>query len=85
MTKSLILALLRKGILDIPLMFALNALLPMYGIVCATPAADIICCISAAVLFVMFIKKHEHNAVKEETTEDNMTDDLQTEPVKTKS
>ncbi len=85
MTKSLILALLRKGILDIPLMFALNALLPMYGIVCATPAADIICCISAAVLFVMFIKKHEHNAVKEETTEDNMTDDLQTEPVKPKS
>lgn len=61
MTKSLILALLRKGILDIPLMFVLNALYPTYGIVCATPAADVICCITAVVLFVMFMKKHGHD------------------------
>lgn len=58
MTKSLILALMRKGILDIPLMFILNAVIPIYGIVCATPAADIVCCITASVLFVLFMKKH---------------------------
>ncbi len=61
MTKSLVLALLRKGILDIPLMFVLNALYPIYGIVCATPAADIICCITAVVLFILFMKKHGHD------------------------
>lgn len=63
MTKSLVLALLRKGILDIPLMFILNSVYPIYGIVCATPAADIICCGTAVVLFVMFIKKHGHDPV----------------------
>lgn len=62
MTKSLVLALLRKGILDIPLMFVFNAAYPIYGIVCATPAADIICCITAAVLFALFMKKHGHNS-----------------------
>ena len=61
MAKSLILALMRKGILDIPLMFIFNAFYPIYGIVCATPAADIICCIAAVVLFILFIKKHGHD------------------------
>ncbi len=61
MMKSLVLALLRKGILDIPLMFVFNVIFPIYGIVCATPAADIICCIAAAVLFAVFMKKHGHD------------------------
>ena len=60
--KSLILALLRKGVLDIPLMFVLNSVYPTYGIVWATPAADIICSICAAILFVSFMKKHAHDA-----------------------
>ena len=46
--KSLLLALMRKGMVDIPLMFALGALFPMYGLVWATPAADVTCCIAAA-------------------------------------
>lgn len=61
--KSLILALLRKGILDIPLMFILNGVFPIYGIVCATPIADFICCIAALILFAMFLKKHAHDTV----------------------
>lgn len=56
--KSLLLALLRKGLLDIPLMFLLNQLLPVFGIVCATPIADILCCITALALFGAFLKKH---------------------------
>ncbi len=59
--KSLILALLRKGILDIPLMFLLNRLLPIYGIVAATPIADVLCCITAVVFFAWFLKKHGKN------------------------
>lgn len=58
MSKSLVLALLRKGVLDIPMMFILNMIRPIYGIVCATPAADIICCMAALVLFAAFIRKH---------------------------
>ena len=59
--KSLILALLRKGILDIPLMFLFMHPWPIYGIVAATPAADIICCITAIILFAIFIKRHGKN------------------------
>ena len=63
--KSLVLALLRKGVLDIPLMFILNSVNPTYGIVWATPIADILCSICAAVLFTVFIKKHGHSKVTE--------------------
>ena len=56
--RSLILALMRKGILDIPLMFLLVRPLPEYGIVIATPAADAACSAAAAVLFVLFIVRH---------------------------
>ena len=59
-SKSLILALMRKGILDIPLMFLLNAAYPVYGIVWATPLADILCCLTAAVLFIQWIEAHGH-------------------------
>lgn len=61
--KSLILALLRKGILDIPLMFILHAVYPVFGIVWATPIADIMCCVTAIILFFMFIKRHAHDIV----------------------
>ncbi|MBQ8074625.1 MAG: hypothetical protein IJ237_01440 [Oscillospiraceae bacterium] len=58
--KSLILALLRKGFLDIPLMFLLHSLYRVYGIVWATPLADFICCVTAAVLFFRWIAAHGH-------------------------
>ena len=54
---ALLLALMRKGMVDIPLMFALGALFPMYGLVWATPAADIICCIAAAAMFALFLRQ----------------------------
>ena len=55
--KSFILAIMRKGVLDIPMMFILNGLYPIFGIVWATPIADIMCCVAAIVLFVTFVSK----------------------------
>ena len=62
--RSLVLALLRKGILDIPLMFILRALLarPEFGIVAATPVADVVCCIVGLAMFIPFIRKHGNDA-----------------------
>ena len=61
MQKSLVLALLRKGILDIPLMFALNVSFGRYGLVSATPIADVVCCATAAILFFVFLARHGHD------------------------
>ena len=67
--RSLLLALLRKGLLDIPLMFILNALIltkageeGMFA-VWATPIADIFCFIIAIILFFIYIKKHNYNKI----------------------
>lgn len=54
--KSFLLAVLRKGVLDIPLMFLLSGLLPGVGIAVATPAADIICCGAALIVFRHYIQ-----------------------------
>ena len=65
--RSLILALLRKGILDIPLMFLLNFLIVEVngyggvGLVLATPISDAICCFAAIAIFSLYIKKNGHN------------------------
>ena len=55
--KSFVLAIMRKGILDIPMMFLLNAVVPIYGIVWATPIADILCSVAAICLFTAFLRK----------------------------
>lgn len=54
--RSFILALLRKGLLDIPLMFLLNSFLMETGIVMATPIADAVCCLVACILLFRFLK-----------------------------
>lgn len=56
--KSFILALLRKGILDIPLMFMLQHAISIYGIVLATPITDAICFIVSLCVFSKFEEKH---------------------------
>lgn len=61
---STVLALLRKGILDIPLMFVLNEVYPTFGIVWATPAADFLCCSCAAVMFGVYIKRHGNDKIR---------------------
>ncbi|MBO4885114.1 MAG: hypothetical protein IKS52_08630 [Clostridia bacterium] len=60
--KSFVLAILRKGVLDIPLMFLLLRLIPIYGIVWATPIADTACCVAAVLLFTRFVARLPHAA-----------------------
>lgn len=55
--RAFLLATLRKGFLDIPLMFILNLIIPIYGIVAATPAADAVASITALILFRRFLRR----------------------------
>ena len=54
--KSFLLAILRKGIVDIPLMFLMYSLVPVYGIVAATPLADGVCCYAAHRILAAYMK-----------------------------
>lgn len=63
--RSTLLALLRKGILDIPLMFILVNIIKVNGIVYATPIADIACCIVAIVFFTYYLHYHSDDRVVE--------------------
>ena len=60
--QSFCLALLRKGILDIPLMYLLNTFLKESGIVLATPIADILCCAVSVILLLRFLKSLPNGA-----------------------
>ena len=57
--RSAVLALLRKGILDIPLMFLLRGMLRANAgaVVLATPIADAVCCAVSLALFVGFNRR----------------------------
>ncbi len=61
--KSFVLAILRKGLLDIPMMFLLVKTIPVYGIVWATPIADILCCAAALALAWQFMRALERPSV----------------------
>ena len=67
--KSFLLALLRKGIVDIPLMFLLRRLLPVVGIVMATPLADALCCIVANFLFAAYMRHLKDSVLDNRHTE----------------
>lgn len=54
--QPLILSLLRKGSLDIPLMYLLNAHFGLQGIAWATPLADTLALLTAACLFLPYLK-----------------------------
>ena len=62
--RSFVLAILRKGVLDIPLMFALRAPCPVYGVVWATPIADIACCAASVWLLGRFFREYVAAAAK---------------------
>lgn len=52
-----LLSLLRKGGLDVPFMFLMNALMGVSGIAWATPIADLLAMLTAAAMFVPFWRK----------------------------
>ena len=55
---SLLLALMRKGMLDIPLLFLLNVYFPPFGLAWATPLADMACCLAAILFYTSYRKDH---------------------------
>ena len=62
-SKSFLLAILRKGIVDIPLMFLLRLTLPAVGIVMATPLADALCCAAANFMFAAYMRHLKGNVL----------------------
>ena len=55
---SLICSVLRKGVLDIPLLFLLDRLVPLYGCMAVQPVVDTISLI-AALYFYRKLKRQE--------------------------
>lgn len=56
---AFVLALLRKGAIDIPLMYILNRIIIKYGIVLATPITDLIGCIISIIIYLSFLKLYK--------------------------
>lgn len=76
--RSLILALLRKGILDIPLMYIFHYIASQnensFGpglILWATPISDFVCAIISLTLLFVYIKWHGQDKIKDKETIDN--------------
>ena len=77
--QPLILSLLRKGGLDIPFMFMMNALLAVNGIVWATPIADFSAMLVAIALFIPFwhqIHAHHNGGKKPDHVAGPVTDNV---------
>ena len=55
--QALIFALLRKIVLEIPFLYLLNRLFPLYGIAYAQAAAELIMAIAAVVVLSRFLKR----------------------------
>ena len=62
--KSFVLSILRKGLLDIPLMFVFRSMFERLGVVMATPVAEGISAIIAFVLFIPMVKELLKNEIK---------------------
>ena len=61
--KALTFAFLRKLVLEIPALFAWNAILPLYGLACAQPTAELILAITAATVLVRIFRRLEESMV----------------------
>lgn len=61
--KALVTILLRKGIIDIPLMIGLNILIPIYGVVMSQPLVDVLGAIVAIILFIIYIKQEKKQSL----------------------
>ncbi|HWR24315.1 MAG TPA: MATE family efflux transporter [Feifaniaceae bacterium] len=54
--KALVLSLIRKGIIDVPLMFLMNALIPMVGLMTVQPMLDFLSAVIAVLMYLHFMK-----------------------------
>lgn len=60
--ESIICSVLRKGVIDIPLYFAADAIKPLYGLMWVQPIVDTVSLIFAVVFFVRIAKKDRLNS-----------------------
>ena len=60
---ALAFAILRKVVLEIPALYILNRLFPLYGLAYAQPVAEVVLAIAAAVILVRMFKKMEQKSV----------------------
>ncbi len=58
-TKSLIFALMRKIVLEIPALYLLNALFPLYGLAYAQMCAEIVLAVIAMIVLMRLFKNME--------------------------
>ena len=58
--RAFALSIIRKGVVDIPLMYVLNAFFPITGIVACQPITDLISAISGVIMYVIW--KHKFDA-----------------------
>ena len=56
--EAMISSLLRKGLLDLPLLFLMDAILPLYGCVWVQPIVDTISLIAVLFFYVRLQKEH---------------------------
>ena len=59
---ALVFAILRKIVLEIPALFILNALFPLYGLPYAQPVAEVILSIAAVLVLIRLFRKLEADA-----------------------
>ena len=64
--KAFLLSIIRKGIVDIPLMYLLNVLIPVYGIVACQPITDVISATVGVILYVLWKKKFQKTEEEQE-------------------
>ena len=55
--ESLICSILRKGVLDIPLLWLMDTLVPLYGLMWVQPIVDLISLIVAIILYLRLRRK----------------------------
>lgn len=63
--ESLLFAVLRKILLEIPLLYLWNALLPLYGLAYAQPTAELVMAAAAVLVLARFLRRAEREAGRE--------------------
>ena len=63
--KSLVFAILRKVVLEIPALYILNALFPLYGLAYAQLCAEVVLATAAVLVLLHLFKRLEQSAAAE--------------------
>ena len=58
--EALVISILRKGVLDVPLLFLMDGLFPLYGCMWVQPMVDCISLIAAFILYLRLMKGVSH-------------------------